>query len=152
MTSNASGSPAPIRPPVERHPRPALLAAAVVVGVLLVQSLLSFASGPSVAGSVYGLLGVLAFGAGVFLLLWLVPPSQTDRMPIVLAKGLLATAGGVVASLIVGALGALLLLPVRGFLAFLGDLPGALGSVLERGPLVMLVVLVQWLLVRDRRA
>ncbi len=164
MTSHASGSPtAPSGPMYARQPRNALIAAAVVAGVLVLQHLVGSLSwlptslgqgsaAPSIVGFVFEFVGLIAFAAGVYVLLWLVPTSSADRLPIVLAKGLLATAGGVVASMIVGALGALLLFPPRGFLGFVSDLPGILASVLDRAPLVMLVVVVQWVILRDRRA
>lgn len=164
MTSHASSSPtAPSRPLYSRQPRRALLVAAVATGVLVIQSLVSYAvwfpaslgqgdAGSSIFGFVFELVGLLAFGGGVFLLLWLVPVSPADRIPMVLTKALLATAGGMAASMVVGAVGALLLFPVRGFWAFLGDLPTVIGSVLDRAPLVMLVVLIQWVVLRERRA
>lgn len=163
MTSHASHQPtAPAKP--ARDPRSALIVAAVVAAVLLLQAVLQLLwlvvpgpstptdAGSALRGLVWDLPNLLAFAAGVFLLLWLVPVARADRLPIVLMKGLLATAVGVGVALVIGAIFALLLLPGRGFGAFLSSISGFLGATLDRAPLVMLVVLALWVITRERRA
>lgn len=165
MTSHVPISPtAPARPAYVRRPRQALVAAAIVAAVLLLQKLagvffwLPAAIGQGdQAASLWGVgfelvADVLPFAAGVFVVLWLVPVSTADRIAVVLVRALLATAGGVVAALVLGAFGALLLMPGRGFGYLLGGITEVVASTLDRAPLVMLVVLVQWVIARESRA
>lgn len=168
MTAHSSQHPTTSsRPVYARNPRQALVVAAIVAGVLLLQELIGLAgltgwipSGaePTDAGSSlfylwWQLASVVTFSAGVFLLLWLVPTSRADRLAVTLAKGLLAAASGVVVAWVLGTLYATLLLPGRGLLAFLfSGAADVIGQTLGRAPLVMLVVLVQWVILRERRA
>lgn len=165
MTYHAPDSPtAPGRPVTVRKPRQALVAAAIVLAVLLLQTIVgivfwlpaAIGQGDQVSSlwgfglELFG--GLLPFAAGVFVVLWLVPVSTGDRLTVVLVRALLATAAGVVAALVVGSLGALLLMPGRGFESMFGGLTDVVASTLDRAPLVMLVVLAQWVVLRERRA
>lgn len=166
MTAHSSQQPTtPARPIYARRPRQALVAAAFVAGVLVLQELIGLVGrlgwlpgGPeraipdtSLFYFALQLASVVTFSAGVFLLLWLVPTSWADRLPVTLAKGLLAAASGVVVSTVLGVLYTTLLAPGRGLLAYL--FTGAADLVvqtIDRAPLVMLVVLVQWVVLRER--
>jgi len=166
MTAHSSQQPTtPARPVYARRPRQALVAAALVAGVLLLQELIGLVgltgwipggaepgdAGTSLVYFGWQLANVVTFSGGVFLLLWLVPTSWADRLPVTLAKGLLAAASGVVVSWVLGTLYATLLLPGRGLLGYLfSGAADLVAQTIDRAPLVMLVVLVQWVVLRER--
>lgn len=168
MTAHSSQQPTtPVRPVYARRPRQALVAAAVVAGVLLVQELVGLAglsawlpggaqpadTGTSLVYFGWQIANLVTFSAGVFLLLWLVPTSSGDRLPVTLAKGLLAAASGVVVAWVLGTVSAVLMMPGRGLLAFLfNGAADLVAQTIDRAPLVMLVVVVQWAILRERRA
>ena len=167
MTHHASAQ--PTAAVATRDPRPALLAAAIVAGVILLQQLVNLTRSLGWIGDESYLTGVLlpflngllvdvvAFSAGVFLLLWLLPVRPHDRVTVVLAKGLAAAAAGVVVATVVGFVVMLISQGIwtlgdaryySGYNPFLDLLP----QLLVRAPLVMLVVLVLWVLRRVPRA
>ncbi|AYF96959.1 hypothetical protein [Protaetiibacter intestinalis] len=167
MTHHDSARPTTLVP--RRDPRPALLAAAIVAGVALLQRLASLAQSLVWLGDQDYLVGVVlpfvngvlvdvvAFSAGVFLLLWLLPARQGDRVLVVLGKGLAAAAAGVLLSTVVSFVVALVstgiwsLGDVRyygGFNPFASLVPELLAS----APLVMLVVLALWVVRRVPRS
>jgi len=152
-----------------RDPRPALLGAAIVACVILLQQIVGLLQSLSWIGDagyvtevvlpfLRGVLvDVLAFSAGVFLLFWLLPARTADRVALVLGKGLVAAAAGVVLSTVVGFL---VLLVMSGISTF-RDLPYYSGynpfldlfpQLLGRAPLVMLVALVLWVVRRVPRS
>lgn len=137
-----------------RDPRPALIVAGVVLGVMLVRSLSAFLgwSGFGDIGFMSGFgrqvaLEMLPFAVGVFLLLWLLPVRATDRVVAVLGKGLAAAAAGALLAAVVGITAAGLMAGFGLFrdlqyVAPLGYVSSLLSSVLAHAPLVMLAVLV----------
>lgn len=145
-----------------RDPRRALVAAAIVAGVLVVQLLISLAeslvygSGGFLFSYTLPQLGleVLPKAIGIFLVLWLWPAHSDDRLLIVLVKGLVAAAAGCALSIFVGFVYAVIVAGLR--FADAGALPyapfaGIVSSIVMLAPLVMLVVLAQRVIRRGAR-
>lgn len=155
-------APAPA-PSAVRDPRRALVAAGAVAAVLLLQLLASLLESV-VRGSqdlyVGGYLvpqlfvNILPTAVGVFLLLWLWPVQAGERGLLVLAKGLLAALAGCVVATLVGLVYVAITYGLRfselGALSY-NPFDGFASSVLGLAPLVMLVVVVQWVLSRGAR-
>jgi hypothetical protein len=161
MTETTPAAPASV---VERDPRPALVAAAVIAVVLAIEMLIgfveSFAFGGRGSDYLVGVLlpqvlaGVLPKAVGIFLVLWIWPVRSDDRVVMVLVKALVAAAVGCVFAVLIGLVYTLIVFGLR--FSDAGVLPytpfaGIVSSVLALAPLVMLVVLVQWALARGAR-
>jgi hypothetical protein len=161
MTETAPATPASV---VARDPRPALVAAAVVAVVLVIEMLVGFIESFAFGGGDNRyLLGIfvpqlladaLPKAVGIFLVLWLWPVRSDDRVLMVLVKALAAAAAGCVLAVLVGLVYALVVFGLR--FAELGALPyspfnGIVSSVVALAPLVMLVVLAQWVIRRGAR-
>jgi hypothetical protein len=147
----------PTAPAKVRDPRSALLAGGIVAGVLLVQNLVAqftgffWGSAPNLA--LMFLLDVVSwiipFGVGVFVALLLWPVRSRDRWVLVLLKGLVATLAGALAAIVGGLLVGVFIISREP--RALIDLVNLLPMLVARAPLVMLVVLVQWVTRRGAR-
>lgn len=145
-----------------RDPRRALIAAAVVAAVLVVQLLISlveslaYGSGGFFFSYTLPQLGldVLPKAIGVFVALWACPVRSDERVLMVLVKALVAAAAGCVLAMLVGFVSAVIMFGLR--FSDAGALPyapfaGIVSSVVMLAPLVMLVVLAQWVIRRGAR-
>lgn len=147
-----------------RNPRAALVVAAVVAAIAVLEILLvlvdAVVQGATDSGYylVYAgnslLFNVVPHALGVFLLLWLWPADAGARLLLVLARGLAAAFAGVVVSAIATFGYQIIASGLR--LADYGALPispfaGVWGATLALAPLVMLVVLAQWVIARGAR-
>ena len=152
----------PQQPAVARDVRTPLIAAVIVAGYLVAQSLIGlFGYVPGFQGIdgtfsmaryvlTDAILPHIAFAGGVFVLLLLWPVTQKDSVMVQLAKAAVATvAGAVVSSIVV-----FMMLAVTAGIWSLADwryldapyiFGGVLGTVIARAPLVMLVVVLQQL-------
>ncbi|MGN6274294.1 MAG: hypothetical protein ACTHMQ_14520 [Protaetiibacter sp.] len=161
MSETAPAAPSSV---MERDPRPALVAAAVVAAILflelLVSFLESFAFGSQSGNFLSGILlpqlivGVLPKAVGVFLLLWLWSPRADDRVVSVLLKALVAAAAGCVLAAVVGFVYTVIVYGVQ--FSDAGALPytpfaGIVSAVVALAPVVMLVTLAQWVIARGAR-
>lgn len=149
---------------VDRDPRRALIAAAIVAGVLVLEVLVNFVESWALSSQsavfVGGVLmpqllvSILPKAIGVFLVLWLWASRSDERLMIVLVRALVAAGAGCVLAVVVGIIYAVITYGVR--FAELGALPyspfsGILSSVVALAPLVMLVVLAQLVIRRGAR-
>lgn len=158
----------PTAPVSARDPRRAAIAAAIVAAVMLLGLVLTQFQTlgwlrdvdylrdvmlPFLRGIFVDLLG---FAGGVFLLLWLWPVRRDDRVLRVLAKGAAAAAAGVLLAIVLGllvnfvAVGAPSVGDLR-YYSWPAPFVNLLSMFVARAPLVMLVVLVQWVLDRAPR-
>lgn|GEM_PF-1861133 len=154
-----SSSPASAAAAAERHPRPALIAAGAVATVLLLQMLVGFIESWMFTGRAGAYLltaflpnvvfTIVPLAAGVFVVLFFWPVRSADGLPLVIAKAAVAAAAGWVLSAIVGAIWAVVVSGLRfadaGALS-LSPFSGLLSGVLTVAPLVIAVVLVQWVI------
>ena len=147
-----------------RDPRRALIAAALVAGVMALQLLVGFLESwvMSAQSSVFvsGVLvpqllaSILPKVVGVFLVLWIWPSRADDRVILVLARALVAAVVGCVLAVLVGIVYTVISFGVR--FADLGTLPyaplnGFVSAIVAFAPLVMLVTLAQWAIGRGAR-
>jgi hypothetical protein len=133
-----------------RNPRRALIVAAFVAAVILAQELVQFLTSlPFGGGGFAGYFGLnlltflLPFVAGVFVSCLLLPPWEAAGIWLILARALLASAAGAIlvtlVSLVTGT-------------AVTGAFPGLISTTVNLAPVVMVVVLVDWILGRRTAA
>lgn len=154
----------PTTPVAAREPRAALIAAAFVAAILLLESLVgfleSFAWSPQSAASTASVLvpqlfaATLPKAAGVFLVLWLWPERPGERLLLVLARALAAAFAGCLLAIVVGFVVSMIAWGIRfadaGVWSY-NPLMGLVSATVGLAPLVMLVVLVQRLIRRGAR-
>jgi len=159
MTETAPAAPSTTK---ERSARPALITAAVVAVVLVIEMLVGLVESFAFRGdgNILGvylsqfLAGVLPKAIGIFLVLWIWPVRSDDRVMLVLAKALVAAAVGCVFAVLVNIVYGVIVFGLR--FSDAGALPytpfaGILSSVVALAPLVMLVALAQWAIRRGAR-
>ncbi|GMA89501.1 hypothetical protein [Homoserinibacter gongjuensis] len=149
---------------VDRDARSALLVALIVAAVLvldlLVSFLESFAFGSGSRDFLLGialpqlLVDIVPKAVGILVVLWLWPARVEDRVVMVLVKALVAAAAACVLAALVGFVYTVVVYGVR--FSDAGALPytpfaGIVSSVVMLAPLVMLVVLAQWVIRRGAR-
>ncbi|MCS0499159.1 hypothetical protein [Protaetiibacter mangrovi] len=163
MTETTTTPSAPVET-AARDPRRALVVAALVAGVLLLEVVVGFLeswafSSQNVLFTTGVLLprllvGILPQTLGVFLVLWAWPARPGERIRMVLARALVAAFAGCLASVLAG----IVYQVVSYGVAFsdLGALPyapfgGFVTSVVALAPVVMLAALLQWAIGRGAR-
>jgi hypothetical protein len=149
---------------LERNPRPALVTAAAVAIVLVIEMFIGFVESFVFSGGNDGrllgvylpqiLAGALPKAVGIFLVLWIWPVRSDDRVLMVLVKALVAAAVGCVFAVLIGFVYGVIVFGLR--FSDAGVLPyspfaGIVSSVVALAPLVMLVALVQWVIGRGAR-
>jgi hypothetical protein len=149
---------------VERDAQAALLVALVVGAVLTLGVLVNFVESFVFGGGNDGYLqavflpqllaDTLPKAIGIFLVLWLWQARSDDRVVMVLVKALVAAAVGCVFAVLTGFVYGVIVFGVR--FSDAGVLPyspfaGIVSSVVMLAPLVMLVVLAQWVIRRGAR-
>lgn len=154
----------PTTPTAVREPRTALIAAAFVAAILLIEALVgfleSFAWSPESALSTASVLvpqllaATLPKAAGVFLVLWLWPERSGERLLLVVARAMVAAFAGCLLAIVVGLVFSMIAWGIRfvdaGMWSY-NPFMGLVSATVALAPVVMLVMLLQRLIRRGAR-